>query len=225
MRRLFAVLLTSPLRAMSGTIARDAKYPGTAVERLAAVHGRVATLTTADLSEAWPEVRRKLLWAGGLRDLEDAAPGQGYTGHAFNDYNHCDLTTMLGDVQDESNAGGTVAGISRQNLLGPGIRIASDPALGPGGSWSTCTNGCNSEPPQDVAHVQFQSRVAFKLVWSPVDDFNSFCLVDDDGALLASGTPQPPLPPLSQRTMNFKVVKGSKYATAAEQLCLAPDDK
>ena len=55
------------------------------------------------------------------------------------DYNHCDLTTMLGDVQDESNADGSVAEISRSNLLGPGIREASLPELGEGGSWSTCT--------------------------------------------------------------------------------------
>ena len=174
---------------------------------------------------AWPEVRRKLLWAGGLRDIEDAVPGQGYTGHAFQDYNHCDLTTMLGTVQDESNQNGTIPGISRQNLLGPGIRIASDPSLGPGGSWSTCTNGCNEDPPRDVAHIQFQSRIAFKLVWSPVDTFQSFCLVDDDGNLLAAGTPGPPLPPLSQRRLNFNVVQGSKYAKAAESLVLASCDE
>lgn len=27
--------------------------------------------------------------------------------------------------------------------------------------------GANQSPPQDVAHIQFQSRVAFKLVWCP----------------------------------------------------------
>ena len=48
-----------------------------------------------------PQVRRSLLWAGGLKDDTRSRPGQGYTGHAFNDYNHCDLCTMLGDVQDE----------------------------------------------------------------------------------------------------------------------------
>ena len=31
---------------------------------------------------------------------------------------------------------------------------------------------------QDVAHVQFRARIAFKLVWAP-PDFNSFVLVDD----------------------------------------------
>ena len=36
-----------------------------------------------------------------------------------------------------------------------------------GGSWSTCMIGSNKSPPQDVAHLQFKSRIAFKLVWSP----------------------------------------------------------
>jgi hypothetical protein len=36
-----------------------------------------------------------------------------------------------------------------------------------GGSWSTCMIGANKSPPQDVADLQFKSRVAFKLVWSP----------------------------------------------------------
>lgn len=196
----------------------SAEYPGTAVQRLEAVTERVKSLTPTELSQDWTTVRKRLLWAGGLRDIQDAAPGYGYTGHAFNDYNHCDLTTMLGDVQNESNADGRVVGISTGNLLGPGIRVASDPDLGPGGSWSTCTNGCASDPPRDVAHVQFRSRIAFKLVWSPVDDFASFCLVDDSGDLLAYGTPQPPLPSLRQRQMNYDVVKGSKYATAADNL-------
>ena len=122
------------------------------------------------------------------------------------------------DVQNEKNANGAVGQISRNNMLGPGIRIASIEDLGPGGSWSTCTNGCNTEPPNDVAHVQFQARIAFKLVWSPVDDFKTFVLVDDDGALLCSGSPKAPLPNLQQRAMNFRVVQGSKYAAAAEKL-------
>ncbi|KAJ1460164.1 hypothetical protein M885DRAFT_23596 [Pelagophyceae sp. CCMP2097] len=204
-------------------MAPPALYPGTAVARLAAVTARASSLSRADLSGPWADVRRKLLWAGGLFDIEDAAPGAGYTGHAFNDYNHCDLTTMLGDVQDESNADGAIAQISRRNQLGPGIRVASDPALGPGGSWSTCTNGCNTEPPSDVAHVQFQARIAFKLVWSPADDFKSFVLVDDAGKLLAAGTPSPPLPQMKQRQMNYQVVQGSKYATEAENLACAAE--
>ena len=31
----------------------------------------------------------------------------------------------------------------------------------------TCMIGCASDPPSDVAHVQFNSRIAFKLVWAP----------------------------------------------------------
>jgi len=196
----------------------DSAYPGTAVARLQAVHARVATLDRDALGKPWPEVRRSLLWAGGLKDDTRSRPGQGYTGHAFNDYNHCDLCTMLGDVQDERNANGAVSEISRSNALGEGIRLASLPELGAGGSWSTCTNGCASEPPRDVAHVQFRARIAFKLVWSPVDDYASFVLVDDAGELLATGSPVPPLPSYDQRTMNYRVVQGSKYATAADAL-------
>lgn len=70
-------------------------------------------------------------------------------------------------------------------------------------------------------NLQFRSRIAFKLVWSPVDKFQSFVLVDDAGDLLASGTPQPPLPPLLHRARNYEVVKGSKYAVAAENLKLS----
>merc|ERR1712094_71166 len=124
---------------------------------------------------------------------------------------------MLGDVQDESNADGSVAEISRSNLLGSGIREASLPELVEGGSWSTCTNGCASEPPRDVAHVQFRSRIAFKLVWCP-PAFTAFVLVDDDGKLLATGTPTGRLPHQGYRAENYLLVKGSKYATEAERV-------
>ena len=43
--------------------------------------------------------------------------------------------------------------------------------------------GCNSDPPRDVAHVQFNSRIAFKLVWVP-PNFEKFVLVDDNGIQL-----------------------------------------
>ena len=78
-----------------------------------------------------------------------------------------------------------VAGIAYGNPLGNGIRLASLPELGPGGSWSTCAMGCNKDPPVDVAHVQFRSRIAFKLVWVPNEQYDTFVLVDDDGDLLA----------------------------------------
>lgn len=74
--------------------------------------------------------------------------------------------------------------------------------------------GCNSDPPRDVAHLQLRSRIAFKLVWCP-PDFTSFVLVDDDGDLLASGTPKGSVPALPQRAANFKLTNSSKYATVA----------
>lgn len=52
---------------------------------------------------------------------------------------------------------GRVDGIAIGNQLGPGIVAASLPEPGPGGSWSTCMMGCNTEPPRDVAHLQFRS--------------------------------------------------------------------
>jgi len=196
----------------------DPQYPGTAVTRLNNVHSRVKSLTQDQLNADWSDVRRSILWAGGLKDLPTAIPGQGYTGHSFNDYNHCDLTTMRGDVSSNEN-NNQVVGIHRSNQLGEGIKIASLPELGPGGSWSTCMIGCNVEPPRDVAHLQFQSRIAFKLVWVP-PAFESFVLVDDSGVLLATGTPTKGsnLPDLQERAMNYKVAKGGKYAVAAEQL-------
>mmetsp|Transcript_34658 Transcript_34658/g.136591 ORF Transcript_34658/g.136591 Transcript_34658/m.136591 type:complete len:256 (-) Transcript_34658:1629-2396(-) len=194
----------------------DEEYPGTATVRLRSVHERIEQLSQQDLSGSWDEVRRKLLWAGGLRDLPDARPGAGYTGHSFNDYNHCDLTTMRDDEADNENEG-RVEGMAWSNQLGPGIKIASLPELGAGGSWSTCMIGCNKEPPQDVAHVQFRSRIAFKLVWIP-STFTSFVLVDDAGNLLATGHPKGTLPPIDERRTNFRVVQGSKFATAAADL-------
>lgn len=195
----------------------DKLYPGTAVQRMLASRDRVAQLTPTDLNGEWEAVRKRLLWAAGLRDLTNARPGQGYTGHAFNDANHCDATTMLGDVAHNLNDGPSrVEGIAVGNRLGPGIEIASLPELGPGGTWSTCTNGCHHEPPQDVAHVQFRSRIAFKLVWCP-PAFDCFVLVDDDGALLAAGRPTGRLPDLRQRQANFQLTQGGKYAKEAEK--------
>lgn len=194
----------------------DEEYPGTAVRRLRAVHYRVAQLSEEELSGEWEEVRQRLLWAGGLRNLKSARPGEGYTGHSFNDFNHCDLTTMVGSVASNENRG-QVEGIAWGNQLGEGIRIASIPELGPGGSWSTCIIGSNKNPPADVAHRQFKSRIAFKLVWAP-PNFEKFVLVDDAGSLLATGAPTGDLPSLRERQMNFKVVQGSKYATAAEKI-------
>ena len=123
--------------------------------RLQAIHERVRNLT-APLDGDWSaDVRPKLLWAGGLKDITTARPGYGYTGHAFNDWNHCDLTAMTDGQADNENDGADgrerVEGIAYHNQLGPGIRIASLQELGPGGSWSTCMMGCHEDPPADVA--------------------------------------------------------------------------
>jgi hypothetical protein len=203
---------------MSGNNNYDPDYPGTAVERMMNVRARVKELSPEDLNGDWQTVvRRKILWAGGLRDLPDSIPGQGYTGHSFNDYNHVDLTCMAEQVSDNENDG-SVKGIAIGNRLGPGIRLASLPELGPGGSWSTCAMGCNRDPPQDVAHIQFRARIAFKLVWVPNVEYDQFVLVDDDGEELARGSPTGRLPMLRERQLNYRITQGSKYATAADAI-------
>ncbi len=72
--------------------------------------------------------------------------------------NQVDLTCMRDNVSDNENDG-SVKMIAIGNQLGDGIRTASLPELGSGGSWSTCAIGCNQDPPRDVAHVQFRSRI------------------------------------------------------------------
>lgn len=56
----------------------DPEYPGTAVQRLNSVHARIQKLVTEKSLEnkQWEEIRRQLLWAGGLKDLPNARPGQ-----------------------------------------------------------------------------------------------------------------------------------------------------
>ncbi len=209
--------LSTLAAAKSAGLQVDKEYPGTAVARMLAIRERVKSLTRDELSGEWGGVRRKILWAGGLRDLPNARPGRGYTGHSFNDWNHVDLCAMNGDVSANENSG-EVKGIAIGNQLGPGIQIASLPELGPGGSWSTCMMGCNRDPPRDVAHVQFRSRIAFKLVWCP-PAYDSFVLVDDAGELLNYGKPETSskgMPSKGERDYNYKMVKGSKYAKQAE---------
>jgi hypothetical protein len=203
----------------SMTAMRDAQYPGTAVERMMNVRQRVRQLAeSGELNgQPWEDVRRRLLWAGGLRDLTNVRPGQGYTGHSFNDFNHVDLTCMT--EVDNAHDGQSIPGIAPGNKLGEGIRAASAPELGPGGSWSTCAMGCHTDPPNDVAHTQFRSRIAFKLVWVPTPRLDEFVLVDDDGQLLAHVTSvQPPLPSVRERQMNYRIVEGSKYAKQADRI-------
>jgi len=212
------ILCGKPRATRFSAMVDDTEYPGTAVERMLAIRDRVNNFGEDDLDGPWVEVRRKILWAGGLRDLEKAVPGRGYTGHSFNDYNHVDLTAMRDGNSDNKNDG-SVKGIQVGNFLGDGIRTASLPELGPGGSWSTCAIGCNMEPPQDVAHVQFKSRIAFKLVWVPTpnEKYDKFVLVDDDGKLLAKGSPIGG-PSLREKITNYRTVTGSKYAVEADKL-------
>jgi len=186
----------------------DPAYPGTAVWRLSSVLKRVKDLPSLD--GPWADVRRHLLAAGGLKEDQS-------TSHAFNDDNHCDLTTMDQAVAFKDNSDGAVAMISRGNLLGPHIVKASLPEHGPGGSWSTCTNGAHLTPPSDVAHVQFSARVAFKLVWVP-PGFTQFVLVDDEGRLLRHGTPTGNLPDIRSRQGNYALVQGGKYAAIADSI-------
>ena len=82
---------------VSDSTIMDDQYPGTAVQRMFNIRERVRQLSldSVKLNGDWENVRRNILWAGGLKDLPDAAPGAGYTGHSFNDFNHCDLTAMV----------------------------------------------------------------------------------------------------------------------------------
>jgi hypothetical protein len=174
---------------------------------------RAISLTPRNLSVTWSNCRKEILWAAGLKDIETAPPGQGYTGHSFNDWNHVDATCMLSDYVASENEG-RVEGIHVSNKLGEGILAASIDELGQGGSWSTCMMGCNSEPPRDVAHMQFRARIAFKLVWCP-PSFTQFVLVDDNGDLLTWGQPTGQLPSLWDRKTNYEHVKNSKYGKNA----------
>merc|ERR1711865_1358920 len=74
-----------------------------------------------------------------------------------------------------------------------------------------------ADPPRDVAHLQFRCRIAFKLVWCP-PEFETFVLVDDEGALLNEGDPCGHLPHIQERKMNYRAVQGSKYGTAAVEV-------
>ena len=134
---------------------------------------------------------------------------------------------MVDGTRDNENDG-SVKGIAVGNRLGQGIRVASLPELGPGGSWSTCAMGCNKDPPSDVAHVQFRSRIAFKLVWVPNENYDTFVLVDDAGNLLAKGKPSDGpegLPALRERQMNYQIMTGSKYAVAADRIARLERDQ
>lgn len=193
-------------------------YPGTALDRTEKGKELASQLQKETLNGDWASlVRPSLLQACGLRDKTTVRPGNGYTGHCFNDYNHVDCCTMIGEVAHNEN-NGQVQGIAYSNPLGKGILSASIPSNGEGGSWCTCQLGSGNAPPADVCHIQFQSQIAFKLVWCKSDDYRSFTLVDDVGELLAYGEPSGRLPSYNQRKGNYRVVEGSKYAVACDNL-------
>ena len=69
------------------------------------------------------------------------------------------------------------------------------------------------------ANISLKSKLkAFKLVWAPTESFDTFVLVDDDGKKLAHGKPTGRLPSLRERQVNYKIVAGSKYAIAADEI-------
>jgi hypothetical protein len=49
------------------------------------------------------QVRRKLLWAAGMKDLSNVPPGQGNTQHCFNDHNHWYGTCMYIATRQENH--------------------------------------------------------------------------------------------------------------------------
>lgn len=118
----FSVLLCGMETSAINANTIDREYPGTAVQRMLAIQNRVRSLSNIELSDDWEEVRRRLLWAGGLRDLPNAVPGQGYTGHSFNDFNHCDLTAMVDEATSFEN-NGQVEYISARNPLGNCLKL------------------------------------------------------------------------------------------------------
>mmetsp|Transcript_642 Transcript_642/g.1740 ORF Transcript_642/g.1740 Transcript_642/m.1740 type:complete len:151 (-) Transcript_642:1803-2255(-) len=91
-----STLLSSraPISTKMSELEVDKEYPGTAVARMRSAVERAKSLSSDDLSGEWEDTRKKLLWAAGLRDLQNVPPGQGNTGHAFNDHNHCDATVQ-----------------------------------------------------------------------------------------------------------------------------------
>jgi len=202
----------------------DTLYPGTATHRLTKIVEKVIQIPQQVLDGKWEPLRQTLLQAGGLKVGRS-------TSHAFQDDNHCDLTPMLSKVSHAHNADGAIASISRNNKLGSHIKLASivdgdfrfdsaTPSGAGSGSWSTCTNGAHSVPPTDVAHTQFRSRIAFKLVWCP-PGFEKFVLVDDEGAWLKTGKADGGYrdgPGGYSRSRNYRLVRGGKYADVAEEV-------
>ena len=200
-----------------GSSLDPAGFPGTATQRMNTALSMIANLTQTQLDGDWGDIRRSLLQSCGLTDSRNAV-GRGRTTHCFADCascnpsqpqsptpccflsifsltkgcvlpdNHVDCCAMQAALSHNENAG-RVAGMHRSNQLGPGITASSIESHGEGGSWCTCHIGAGRTPPRDVCHVQFESRISFKLVWcpGPQETYERYVIVDDDGALLATG--------------------------------------
>ena len=126
-----AVFLASSSAAMSAAAA-SAAFPGTSLRRMEMIRRRIRALEPHELSREWPEVRRTLLRAAGLRDVSDRRRvGTGYTGHCFQDSNHCDATAMLLERSDDRNTGalGVHRAIAIGNHLGDGACRRRAPEL------------------------------------------------------------------------------------------------
>ncbi|CEM02052.1 unnamed protein product [Vitrella brassicaformis CCMP3155] len=162
------------------------------------------------LNGDFSEVRRQLVSACGLKNSYQ-------TGHCFGDYNHVDCCTMQMEYSTELN-NNRVAGMHATNplahVINPNSIQDSSFADAQGGSWCTCHIGAGNNK-QDVCHIQFQSKIGFKLVWCGAD-YDLAILVDDDGVLINSGKPTGSLPPLSQRQANYRVVQGSLFDKCSE---------
>ena len=72
--------------------------------------------------------------------------------------------TMIDPFYAGNENYGKVPQVDFINNLRDGMEAASLSDLGEGYSWVTCQVGCNQDPPLDVAHKQFEARIAWKLV-------------------------------------------------------------
>jgi len=193
-------------------------YPGTSEERRNIIINNIKNMDNSEFENIkyWEELRKKLVKAGGLKD-------DNYdTMHIFSDFNHCDLTPIKKSYYCNEN-NGQVEGIHYSNSLCSVIKNNSlslesknkkgKKIINNDGSWGTCMIGCDKNPPQDVAHLQFKCKIAFKLIWLPGKNglFENFVLVGDDGKILKKGNNLDIVyPPFDQRKMNYEVVKNSK---------------
>lgn len=184
--------------------------PGTATERLNAARDRARSLDGKLIGD-FAGIRKQLLWAAGLADISE---GEGRTSHCFSDWNHVAATTMQqAEIHNKHN--GSVKGMAVGNYLGSSILAASlheGKGFEQGNSWCTCAKGA----PEDIAHVQFKSEVAFYLVWLKGGD--QFALVTEQGEHLACGHPSKDLPTVSDRKGNWLIFESGADAMAKAAL-------